>query len=229
MSLGLVTAYSEKYAPMARISGPNKRSYAERHGYVYYPMETIPSDHKHSRHPSWFKIPAIMDAMEHFDWIWWSDADVIVANGAMGFEDVIDDSHDIIGGYFVIHDNKGSATLHAGSFLVRCNEWTHRFLGWLFSSQETQKFADSDMREEDAFKYAYEHRPDFRSRVKFLHLRRFSTWVPMPSSESEATLWNPDWVRYEPGDFALHFPSPSKFEIRLGMLTKYSKLLEKEC
>lgn len=228
MSLGLVTAYSEKFAPMERISGPNKRSYAERHGYVYHPMETIPSDYKYGRHPSWFKIPAIMDAMEHFDWIWWSDADVIVANGAVGFEGIIDNDHDIIGGHFIIY-SKGFATMHTGSFLIRCNEWTHRFLGWLSSSRETQKFADSVMREEDAFRYAYEHRPDVRSHVKLLHLRRFSTWVPMPHPGDGPALWNPDWVMYKPGDFALHFPSPSKFEIRLGMLTQYAKLMEEEC
>lgn len=228
MTIGLVTAYSEKFSPMERVSGPNKIRYAERHGYRYYPMETVPSEHKYGRHPSWFKIPSIMDAMEKFDWIWWSDADVIVSNLDMGFDDLIDEEHDIIGGQFIIY-SRGFATMHTGSFLIRCTEWSHRFLGWLANSRETSQFADSVMREEDAFRYAYEHRPDVRPHVRLEPLRRFSTWVPMPHPGDGPSMWNPDWVLHKPGDFALHFPSPSKFEIRLGMITQYAAMVDDQC
>ncbi|GLC57864.1 hypothetical protein PLESTB_001282600 [Pleodorina starrii] len=68
---------SAEFAGLLDLTGPNKRLYAELHGYSYIDASDLLD---YSRPASWSKIPAVLSVFDQYDWIFWLDADTLITN-----------------------------------------------------------------------------------------------------------------------------------------------------
>ena len=66
----------------------NKYRYAQQHHYHIYDESHVVN---HTRGPSWFKIIAVLRLlqMEHCDWVFWMDADMVIMNSTIQLEDFL--------------------------------------------------------------------------------------------------------------------------------------------
>lgn len=104
----------------------NKRSYAERHGYTLFDSSHLIDP---SRPPAWTKVKAVQHLLFEqtdfqCDWVVWMDADTVIMNAGVRFEDFIpaNTTHDLIVG-----SDKGGG-VNSGVFLFRKSEWSRNFL-----------------------------------------------------------------------------------------------------
>ena len=81
MNRAIVTFATGAYEELLEVSLPAMRRYAVQHGY------TVIADPppRHSRPPSWMKIPLLHDLLDEYDELLWLDSDVII----------VDTSHDL--------------------------------------------------------------------------------------------------------------------------------------
>jgi galactosyl transferase GMA12/MNN10 family len=66
----------------------NKYNYAQQHNYYIYDESHVVN---HTRGPSWFKIIAVLRLLqvEHCDWVFWMDADMVIMNSTIQLEDFL--------------------------------------------------------------------------------------------------------------------------------------------
>ena len=79
--VSFATGTHREYLNLAR---PGFQAYARRHGYDYYEVK---DDFSNVRHIVWFKIPAMLTALEIYTDVLWIDADVVIMDGS---EDIAD-------------------------------------------------------------------------------------------------------------------------------------------
>lgn len=75
-----------------KLSFPNKRKYCEKHGYSFLSY----TDRISQRPPQWDKIRYILNHLNEYDWIFWSDADSFVINSDVKLEEFIAPEKDLI-------------------------------------------------------------------------------------------------------------------------------------
>lgn len=105
------------------LTWPNKQAYARKHGYHLFDG----SNHiDPSRPPAWSKIKAVQHLMEeeHCDWVVWTDADTVIMNSEIRFQDFLpaDPTKDLLVG-----SDKGGG-YNSGVFFFRNSEWSKQFL-----------------------------------------------------------------------------------------------------
>eukprot|EP00249_Psilotum_nudum_P006590 c19912_g1_i2 orf=218-967(+) len=106
---------------------PNKRSYAEKHGYDFVDASYLIDK---SRPPSWSKIISVRQHLANYDWVFWNDADSVVTNPTIALEDIV---HSVVGdtkfeempSFLVTEDVTG---VNAGMFFLRNSDWSLQFL-----------------------------------------------------------------------------------------------------
>jgi hypothetical protein len=75
MRAELLTGFDDGYAPVAKLTVPAMRAYADRHGITFTVERFLPSE----RATSWLKIPAIRNALGRgSDPVIWIDADALI-------------------------------------------------------------------------------------------------------------------------------------------------------
>jgi ADP-heptose:LPS heptosyltransferase len=181
-SLTLVTLHDERMAPVGRVTARALQAYAQRHGYrfVYHDRLIDPG-----RHPAWNKILAVRQALlaQKDGWVMWVDADARVMNLRVRAESLIPPERDLI----FASDSNG---LMSGIFLVRCCEWSLKFL-------ETVFFLGDLKHDPDGFGPKWE-----QNTIKHL-LQNFGGCADhvlvLPPRALNSSLDN-----FEPGDFILH-------------------------
>jgi hypothetical protein len=97
----------------------NHQKYSKKYNYANY-IESGKSD---IRSPVWSKLSALLNRFEHdkHDWFWVIDIDILIMNGSIKAEDIVDDNYELI----MCYDWNW---FNAGSFFIRNSEWTKTFL-----------------------------------------------------------------------------------------------------
>jgi hypothetical protein len=133
--------YSFKYNRLGLIAMENRQKYCERHGYDFISDVEISRD----RPSCWAKIPALIEALELYEWVLWADSDAIIFDQTLGLEDLCDAGYDMV---FQSHDefynflgipiSKGldRMPINTGVFLIRSSTWSRAFLERTY--QQTQ-------------------------------------------------------------------------------------------
>lgn len=72
LTWALITGAIGDHAKLLNIARPSMRSYADRHG-----MALIEADLRGELPPSWYKIPAMIKALDDYEGVLWVDADAM--------------------------------------------------------------------------------------------------------------------------------------------------------
>eukprot|EP00232_Nephroselmis_pyriformis_P028477 CAMPEP_0182867822 /NCGR_PEP_ID=MMETSP0034_2-20130328/8941_1 /TAXON_ID=156128 /ORGANISM="Nephroselmis pyriformis, Strain CCMP717" /LENGTH=349 /DNA_ID=CAMNT_0025000203 /DNA_START=165 /DNA_END=1210 /DNA_ORIENTATION=- len=135
--MGVVTGRGEAlglgYRELARLSEDTKRQYAELHGYGAHIWKKLTTEYVEWVRDGSVRLHAIKVALGQHEWVWWSDADVLVQNPAVRLETYVDDSHDI-----VLSQNWEGCEVSPASLLVRNSE-----VGWQFIAAWEQLIDDN--------------------------------------------------------------------------------------
>ena len=183
----VLTLHDERMAGVGRITSQALRDYARRQNYrfVYHNRLIDPT-----RHPSWNKILAVRDALlnQKEGWVMWVDADAMVMNHQIRAESLIPKGHDLV----FASDYNG---LVAGIFMIRCCDWSLKFLETVFFLGDVNHDPDGfgPKWEQNTIKHILKNFAGFSEHTALLPQRRL----------------NSDLASFQPGDFILH----------LGLLT----------
>lgn len=200
MKIAIVTYCDQAYKEIGDISIPNKKAYAQKHSYDFR-LETNPLDP--NKPMVWNKLLILMHMIEmkQWDWIFWNDSDALIANYNIKLEEIIAEAsaHDLI----ITKDKNG---INAGSFLIRCCDWSMRFLQEADSRTEffAHQWKDQESMRNVLFNANHE------SHVYYIDKRKINSYV------------NED-LDYEPGDFVVHFPGTGG----VGDRTNLARLMRK--
>jgi hypothetical protein len=191
MKLALATLYTAEIARMAELTNPSKRAYCERWGYDFACFEgTLDPD----RPPAWSKVLFVRKLLDRYDWVFWLDADALVMNPDVAFENLLDPRYSLILVKQPGPDPFGRLHLNTGSFFIRSDEWSKGFLDDLYRQRE---FIEHPCWEQEAFMHLYQHRPEVRERIKV---------------EVDAREFNSIANSYVKGDFVFHAINPLRTE-----------------
>ena len=126
----VLSGFIDYEAPLKFAIMENHRRYAQLYGYDYKSYE---SKHSRSLHEAatWSKPLWILDGLEHYDWIFWVDADSIFMNTEINpIGSHIENSEVDI----VFSNDK--VWMNAGQLLVRSSTWSKKFLRKLLDLPE---------------------------------------------------------------------------------------------
>tara|TARA_Y100001970_G_C14236481_1_gene862128 strand:- start:674 stop:1393 length:720 start_codon:yes stop_codon:yes gene_type:complete len=127
MKIAIVTLGDENVYDWNKISFPNKLKYCNIHGYDFITRDRLLDQ----RPAGWSKIVLILEYLNKYDYIFWSDTDSLVVDPERKLEDLIDKSKDII---FCMTGVKGSYwTLSSGQFFVKNTDWSRKFLETVYN------------------------------------------------------------------------------------------------
>lgn len=202
MNILVLTLADDNFAQVREVSEPNKRAYAEKHGYPFI-HETELLDP--SRNASWNKIPYVLKYLPDFDWVFWTDADSLVMNPDVRLEDVIGDTDK---DFLAMAKNNNP---NCGEFLIRNCPWSEDFFRRVYA----EPFVKYDAWEETAVTRLINRNADDRSHVQ---------WIPHQLLNSFVDPHHPN--NYKEGDFIAHFAGMSQAECQGGRDGAIRKLVE---
>lgn len=191
-AIAVLSLFDERFAPLAALSVPNKRRYAERHGYAYLEEREVLDP---SRPAAWSKIPALLRHLPDYDWIFWSDVDSLIMNPALPLESFLDPAYDMVA-------SEDPSGLNTGHFLLRRSEWSVRFLTETYGQVE---FVHHPWWEQRAMLHLLGESPAHAARVKILTKRALNSY-----------RWD-----FCDGDFLIHFVY-EPLEVRLRYMREWA-------
>lgn len=179
MSIAMVSVCTREIYDFAQYAFTVNEAYCKRHGIDFY-------GHVQSLDPSrpanWSKIPAILPHIGKAEWIIWIDADALVANHDLKFDQFfnITDRTIIMG-----KDRNG---WNSGVFMIRGNERAGVFLNWVYN--QTQ-YIGKRWEEQAAMMFGFD--TIFQDDVFEIDRNLFNAYLNSKSSRC-----------YQRGDFVLH-------------------------
>lgn len=203
MKILVFTFFDITWLVEGSLTGPNKREYAELHGYNYYEDNGWkPSTNIYG---SWRKYLKLRELAPLYDWIFVTEADSIITNKQVKLEQFCDNNYDLVCPSWFGAVSLGNF-LFSGRFLDIINE--------LEQMQEWYLKADYD---ESALNTLIELKPEIKSRIKYLPIRAMNSvdWTiyPYPDTHKEG--------QWQSGDFMLHLLRTK--EKRIDLIKKVLK------
>lgn len=111
---------------------PTLLAYGERHGWdvVISTEEELAED----RPPSWGKLPLIRELLDHYELVWWIDADALIVDASVDLRGELLDGKDL---YLVEHlfPAPHDFAASAGVMLWRASDWSRALLDALWGSE----------------------------------------------------------------------------------------------
>ncbi|KAK3126868.1 hypothetical protein QOZ80_7AG0564330 [Eleusine coracana subsp. coracana] len=218
LSLAIVTLSDEgasrgrSFRGVLAVSARNKRAYAAAHGYDFAVLPTTAVDTR--RPPSWSKILALRAHLHRHHWLFWNDADTLVANPAIPLERILfsvighsdfDESPDLI----LTEDFNG---VNAGLFFVRRSNWTESFLDRWWNHTSFIQFDSTKSGDNAALKHLLEHLSpeEMQAHIRIAKMQcLFNSYPWTPTLKSLQRLvfhLGTTWKGvYSDGDFMVHF------------------------
>lgn len=108
----------------------------------------------------------------------WSDADALIVNQSVTLEELIDDRFD-----FMVSTDW--LMINAGVFLVKCSDWSHRFLKRVYDARQFDRARALD---QSALQHFFDTEKDIAEHVKYVPKYAINVYVE----------------EYRAGDFVLH-------------------------
>lgn len=138
----MLTCYDAAHEPLAQVSVPAMRQYAERHDCEFRALTSTIFD----RPPNWIKIRAIREALtEDFDFVWWLDVDACIVRSDIDIRTAIQARADLhlawIGPDTIDWFPPGAASVHAPSYnngvmLIRTSSWSEEIFANIWEAGE---------------------------------------------------------------------------------------------
>ena len=158
-----------------------------------------------SRFPSWSKLLFIKDALQHYEWVFWIDADAVFTNHKLRIERIIQAGGDI----FICRETP-DMIFSCGVFMIHQCEWSF----WLIDEMwNTTGWDWLGSWEQSAFNKLWIE-GKVGNRMVYYQMRDFNS-VPAPAPHPEMEWQVGDYVAHRMGDY------PSK--PRIEMLTECLK------
>lgn len=197
LDIALLTAHDANQADLAEVSSPNKAAYCTRHGYTFVERR---DGFAPSRPAAWSKIRFIKECLREHEWVFWSDADSLVMNGALRLEEFIDPAYDMV----LTHDDMGEGVynVNTGQMFFRRSKWSMRFLDEVWSQKQ---FLHDRLWENRAVIHLLWNR-DLSRNVQIVPQRRFNSYP----------------TNYCAGDFIVHVAG--MHGDRLTLMRTYARL-----
>ncbi|RIA89240.1 Glycosyltransferase Family 34 protein [Glomus cerebriforme] len=122
--------------PAARMTGDNKRGYAQRNGYSFVGRSAEFSQQRYKKRKTvWGKFDAVEKVLPHYDWIFWLDMDTVIMNYNVTVEGLFEKFVGIVGGWeqfekkhLIVARPVHDVMINAGVFMMRNSEWSRDFL-----------------------------------------------------------------------------------------------------
>lgn len=223
MNILILTGYTgfrhdNKFFEAGKITAQNKFNYAMKHGYNFHVFR---SDYQIYKDPvSWYKIEWMEKHLSEYDYIFWSDADVLITNSDIKIEDLIERNierpSDVMLSpvwhparfkcpalesvdYVVSADDYSPCM---GNFIIKNSEWGHKMLASILSLKD--RFYNDNIWDQRAQDSLFANNNFLMKNVKFLPKRSLNAMIP-------------DW---QDGDFLIHFPATGADRM-MGLINKY--------
>jgi len=179
-TFAVVTLSTANIFEFAHTTESTKRRYARRHGYQFLPYR----EKLDERHPAWSKVLALLDAFDQKGacWYFWVDADAMILNHEIKLESMVSPHTDLV----ISEDKCG---LNSGSFLIKRNPRTRKFLQTVYQSTE---FIDHGWWDQAAIRDVI-RRGAADISMRFVPQRALNSYFEGSQSS-----------RYTAGDFVLH-------------------------
>jgi hypothetical protein len=176
-------AIGDAYQKAVSVGVEGKRAYCQEHGYRFVCGEQkLDPD----RHPAWNKILWIRQAMEDPEchWVFWTDADAVIMNQAVGLEELIDEDYNLI----LTKDVNG---INTGQMLLRNCAWTRDLLDKIYARTDC---LNHRWWEQGALIALLEDEPGLWQFIQALPQRLMNSYD-----------WGKQTAIYQKGDFIVHF------------------------
>ena len=124
----VITGYDEGFTPVAELTVPAMRRYADRHGFAFSVTHFTPGE----RAPAWSKIPAIKAALARgSDPVVWIDADALIVRQHVDVRSALSPDRDL----FVVRESAPVSYANTGFVVVRNTPWSMQLLDRIWQSQ----------------------------------------------------------------------------------------------
>ena len=195
-----------EWVKLSRLTFPNKRAYAEKHGYGFVAETQVfhekggDGKDKPDRPAPWTKIPLILRLMSEYNWIFWTDADAVITNPEIKLESLIGEDCDFIVG----SDQNG---MNTGHFLIKSTEESWRFLR---ESWEREHLTNDGCFEQAAMGEWL--------RANVAHFEKKTKGDKPPAMDRltmkvvDQRVMNSYPNNWQPGDFVLHAPRDERWK-----------------
>lgn len=213
----LTLAIGKDYCKALQKALASKQVYAERHGYTYVQGDETYWDR--TRPISWSKVPFLLSHLEKVpdgELIWMSDADVLITNPSLKFEDhvlpLLPSDKDML----MTYDSCGH--INAGNILMRNSPWLRDF--WKRVYEQTDVIYHIWWENAGILKLMERNESDREKIAVTNQHKRFNAYLMGLEGQP---LW-------EPGDLLVHFAgiyTPEKMrslieEIEVGKIPRLS-------
>ena len=200
LNITLTQLFTPNYDHWAFKVLENKKRYCDTYGYKFHYRRGV-YEHAQERHPSWHRIPLLLELFEEddTDWVFWSDIDSLIMRYDVRLEGLIDEFSE----KDLIVPNQGAGLflgdlvpecLCFGQFFIRKTDWSRQFLEevWKFPERAGMKsYLQKESWEQEAVNYIYKHNlVDFASHSAIVPNRLFNSFYH---------------TQYIDRDFLIHF------------------------
>lgn len=206
--IALTTVFDSQMNDIAKISVPNFRKYARRHG---YDCRVYDSALDPTRLTKWSKYIAMLSAM-HYEWVCWADCDALFMNMSLSVEDMLSEALAKKPGAKMIFGADFNG-LNSGLILAKGDEWTRQCLQTILFCR------DLILESPDGFG------PKEQNTIKTLMrtFRNIEEGTLIHSRKQFHQLYGA--FQFEPGDYFLHFAAMSQRDRQNAMRRMTSQVV----
>lgn len=211
---------------VAKLTFPNLKAYAERHGYTFVDYSAHIDT---SRPPAWSKILAVQSLLDGdtCDWVFWIDADIVVMNSTIAVESFLpvnDRNHreDVESiDMLITFDRK--FTGNSGAWLIRNTDWSKQFLQTWWNRRGMVRQPGLSLSGDNAA-FGQNVQDGLQSgHIRMVPRCTFNSFVAfLPKGSQDITLEGQEWYLsenfYHKGDFMAHASGKDKKEACVEML-----------
>lgn len=215
MKIAVVTLGDENVKHWNEMSFPNKDRYCQRHGYDFISIDHLLDD----RPPGWSKILLLLQHLDDYDYLFWSDTDSLIVESQVRLEELFSPEFDLV---FCMGGEQGELwTLNSGEFFVKNTEWSKNFLHEVYNQEFLVNGTDTDSPKtagdvETRLKCGCDGCIHFRYDQKgFIHVISHMSELEKAKhiavySPDDSRYFNGYGENYSPGCFIQHFPGDHK-------------------
>lgn len=193
MKLALLTlVIGDKYQKAVQLGLDSKQEYCQQNGYDFIIGDRDVYDK--TRPIAWSKIKMLQKYLPKYDYVFCSDADVILMNWDIKLEDLIDSYLGVNNKILVTHDWQ---SINTGNIILKNSP---EIINLLENIYRQKQFMNHNWWEQQAFIYLYETTEKIRKFTRVLHnshlINAYATefkQYPLPKNN-----------KYRTGDFLIH-------------------------
>jgi hypothetical protein len=198
LKICIVSLFDHRMKEMGFLTAANKKAYADRHGYGfrYYTCPLNPFlAGDGPGNSSWNKILAVQEVLPSYDWVLWSDADLLILNQDKELIEIIRPS---TADFLIGRDSQ--PLINAGQFLIRNSANSHGFLADILNHTWVGQ-KGYHYWEQGAIQYLLER--EWNGFADYRPIREFNSYANFLRRPEDLAWMKPDL--YQPGDFICHF------------------------